>query len=125
MVGDKSPLTQNLLAANSRFRQTAIRDWEESSFRNAAGAQPQPFGAWLCRKKDSWMCGANCRQPVGYRRWFGGDRLLFRKHDEQLFNLALLVRLGKAGSVHFSIMPLDLGAQFVTGQRPRGTDFGG
>ena|SRR5215469_9774035 len=63
---------------------------------------------WLCRKKDSWMCGANCRQPVGYRRWFGGDRLLFRKYDEQLFNLALLVRLGKAGSVHVSIMPLDL-----------------
>ena len=46
------------------------------------------------------MSGARCRSAVGNRCWLSGNRLLFRQHDEQLLNLALLVGDVEAGLCH-------------------------
>jgi hypothetical protein len=40
---------------------------------------------------------SNCRHSLDDRGWFGGDRFYPSEFYEQLFNLALFVRLGRAG----------------------------
>lgn len=63
------------------------------------------FSLRLCREINLRVSSAacsNCTHSLDNRGWFGGDRFHLREFYDQLFNLALFVRLGKDRLCHGS-----------------------